>query len=176
MNEFPLPEDHDHEGSSVVAFKKNLFPTSAALHKSDSLYVFFLRSRWLMRVLLRPSRHPSYVYEGNIFSLYVPRLCDSAVRAQQLKLAEVNVSLFPWVEVRLHHVHKVTRCFVSIPRHVNDGESFAHFEEVHLLCVTLREKHKDRQTHKLSWGVKKDNELDSYSFFLTRHANLIHTD
>lgn len=56
-----------------------------------------------------------------------------------------NVSLCPGVQVGLHHVHEVFGGSVSISWHVNQSESFAHSEEVHLLCVTLSEKHEEKQ-------------------------------
>lgn len=56
------------------------------------------------------------------------------------RFTEVNVLLLPGEEIRLHHVNKVFGCSVSVAGHVNDGERFAHSEEVHLLCVTLRTK------------------------------------
>lgn len=56
-----------------------------------------------------------------------------------------NVSLCPGVQVGLHHVHEVFGGSVSVSWHVNHSESFAHSEEVHLLCVTLSEKHEEKQ-------------------------------
>ena len=71
----------------------------------------------------RLTRHRSHVYEG---------YCSTA--------DGVNISLFPGVKVRLHHVHKVFGRSVSITGHVHDGERFTHSEEVHLLCVTLKKR------------------------------------
>lgn len=68
-------------------------------------------------------------------------------------------SLCPGVEVRLHHLYKISRRSVSVPRHVHQGESSAHPEEVHLLRVTLREKNKRKNTAGLRFG---SNELIRY--------------
>lgn len=51
-----------------------------------------------------------------------------------------NYVLLPCVKVRFHHVHKVFGSSVTISRHVHQGESFAHSEEVHLLSVTLTKR------------------------------------
>lgn len=50
------------------------------------------------------------------------------------------------MEVRLHHLHKILGRSVSVPGHVNNGERPAHPEEVHLLCVTLRDENTEKHS------------------------------
>lgn len=53
-------------------------------------------------------------------------------------------SLGPAAQVRLHHLHKIFGCSVSVSWHVDEGESSAHPKEVHLLCVTLSQKYTEK--------------------------------
>lgn len=121
---------------------------------------------WINRVLLWPSRKISpqplqCCTVGRLLqlSVFITRrmLNESFTLALQTSIICVwlqfllwdinsikSFSLFSCVKVRLHHIHKVLGCFVSISRHVNDGERFAHSEEVHLLCVTLKRKDKEK--------------------------------
>lgn len=62
-------------------------------------------------------------------------------------------SLGPADQVRLHHLHKICGCSVSVSWHVHQGESSAHSEEVHLLRVTLSQTHTDKP-------VRFGSELD----------------
>ena len=76
---------------------------------------------------------------------------------------KVKVLLLPGEHVRLHHVHEVFGRSVSVSRHVDHGERFAHSEEVHLLRVALRRKHKERKTN---------SEQDVSFFILNNQKNI----
>lgn len=153
MNEFHLQEVKNHEGK---IFLSNFCSAEEAglvwwrsklpfFHHRKSIICAFVLTMWL-----------KYKYTL-VQHLLLP-----------WQLTKVDFSLLPRVKVRLHHIHKVFGCSVSISWHVDDGESFAHSEEVHLLRVTLSEKKKPQ--NRMRQIIQGYSQIWRHLFLLNNHC------
>lgn len=134
-------------------------------HMAGRLFqLFVFITRWMVNKSLTLALQTSII---RVWSLFILSVCAEVMLLQHRgtlpqdalpsrQLTKLHFSLFPCVEVWLHHIHKVCGCSVSVAWHVHDGEGFAHSEEVHLLCVALKRKYKEGEMCSYtSWSLNK---------------------
>ena len=131
---------------------EKLLLTLCIHYKTDGQRLFYFGPAEINHACMSSINSPPFVLRPHNATL-VNTLLWTVAFSRQLTEAKVDISLFPCVKIWLHHIHEVFGGSVPVAWHVHDGESFSHFEEVHLLCVTLQSKHREKG------GKKWQNKL-----------------